>query len=162
MSSPNDEIDENSLPEISSSFQERKATYTASNTELKKTIANIWQEVIHTDRLDPSYNNLNSNRLKQVLTDTDEASTTDFSSLGGDSLRLVQVYHHYQLLFNLDIEQIATREFFECNTIDGHVQILVSIMKDSIQPQQWRSLNIDYGDTLLLILFFNIIIYSSL
>jgi hypothetical protein len=183
--SPNDEVDENMSPKMVSTFQNTKATYAASNTELKKTIVNIWQEVIHTDRLDSSFNNLESNRLKQVPTDTNKASssihispsnmtqsdtntftevasTTDFASLGGDSLRLVQVYQHYQLLFNLDIEQITTREFFKCNTIDGHVQILDSIMKDSIQPKQWRSLHIDNGDTLLFIHFFSIIRCSSL
>jgi hypothetical protein len=160
---PNDEIDKIMSPEMALKFQNRKATYAVPITELKKIIANIWQEVIHIKRLDSSYNNFKSNMIQwNADAFTDITNTTNFFSLGGDSLLLVQVCQYYQLLFSLDIEKITIRAFFQYNTIDGHVQILDSIMKDSTQPKQWRPLYIDNGDTLLLIRFFSIIRYSSL
>jgi hypothetical protein len=163
--SSHDEIDRKSLPEISFSAQNKEKTYVAPTTELKKTIANVWQELIYTDRLDSPYNNLKSNGLKQVPLFEDEtassnlsqsdangfsdiSTTTNFHSLGGNSLQLVQIYRHYQSLFNFDSEAITIRPFFECNTIDEHAKLLETIIKDDTESKQWHTLHINNGKTL--------------
>ena len=66
--------------------------------------------------------------------------------MGGDSLQLLQVFHHYQSLFNLDTEKIPSRVFFEHDTIDEHAKIIGSLMKDSVQLKQWHPLHIAGGE----------------
>ena len=144
-----------------------ETTDTASDVQLQRAIANIWQDVIYNDRFDSS-----SAKLNQVTLSAHEAthstlnpssdpfsldasdlntskSTMNFSSLGGDSLQFVQVYQRYQLLFNLDAEKIPTRSLFECNTIEDHVKLIAPMIRDHAESQQWRTLHIDTGKSSL-------------
>jgi dGTP triphosphohydrolase len=167
------QIEEKLLPEISS-FQNKVEVNVVSNIELKKTITNIWQDVIHTDRFNSSYYNSKSKELNKTPLDTNEATSSNlsqsdansfidttntkkFSSLGGDSLQFVQVYQRYQLLFSLDTEKLPTRLLLECDTIDEHLKILAPLIKQSVQPQQWHPLHIKISKTFSMIHFFNII-----
>ena len=116
-----------------------ETTDIAPDVELKKAIANIWEDVIYTDRFhsssDPSFS-----------FDTDHLSTStntlNFSSLGGDSLQFVQVYQRYQSLFNLDVDKLPTRSLFEHNTIDEHVKLIAPMLRENTESQQWRTLHI--------------------
>ena len=49
--SPNGKIDRKALPEISSSILDKEDAYVAPSTELEKTIAELWQKLIYTDKL---------------------------------------------------------------------------------------------------------------
>jgi hypothetical protein len=161
-----------------SSVQNEEETYVEHSTEIKKTIANIWQELIYTDPLDPPYKNLESNGLKQLplvtnktisptnalpsnLSQSDAngfsyiSPTSNFYSLGGNSLQLVQAYRNYQSLFNFDTEILTIRPFFECNTIDEHAKLLEASINDNTQSKKWHTLHINNGNTFLLIHFLN-------
>jgi acyl carrier protein len=170
--SPNGKVDQESLPEISTSIHQKKDADIAPSTELEKTIVNIWQKLIHNDQLDLSDNKLQSNELKQLpLVTNDTVSSTcaapsdlfesdtrtasqistktNFYSLGGDSLQLVQLYRHYQTLFDFDAEALTIRPFFEYNTIDEHVKLLETIIPNDMQSRQWHTLHINEGKTFL-------------
>lgn len=140
----------------------KEDAHAASGTELEKTVANIWQELIHLDHSETSYNNIKSNELTQVPLMKNEtisssnlfesnnfsdiSTTTNFYSLGGHSLQLVQIYQHYQSLFNFDTEVLTIRPFFECNTIEEHAKLLETIVKDDIKSKQWPTLHTDNGN----------------
>lgn len=152
----NQETSDKVLFKTSSSEKMKAATDTTSNDELKNAIANIWQDVIYTDRFNSSsYNSQETMHSSSdpFSNDTDNwsssTSTLNFSSLGGDSLQFVQVYQRYQLLFNLDVNQLPTRSLFEHNTIDEHVKLIAPMMKDKTESQQWRTLHINMGKVVI-------------
>ncbi|CAF4169364.1 unnamed protein product, partial [Adineta steineri] len=73
--SPNGKIDRKALPEISLSVLQQEDTYNAPNTGLEKMIANIWQEVLYTNRLtihhdDPAINVSGIDRQTSFLIST--------------------------------------------------------------------------------------------
>jgi hypothetical protein len=70
------------------------------------------------------------------------ATTTSFFDIGGDSLLLIQLYRHYQSLFNFDSETLTIRSLFECNTIGEHAKLLETIMSSYMQSRQWYTLHI--------------------
>jgi amino acid adenylation domain-containing protein len=177
--SSNGKIDRKSLPKISSSVLHKENAYVAPSTELEKTIAEIWQNLIYTDRLDSYHNNINSIVLKRsdfsqsnkrMLVKLDESlsdsemdvdlnwykaqdnenfrisTRTSFFNLGGDSLLLIQLYRHYQLLFGFDNESLTIRLFFEQNTIVQHAKLIETIVTTDTQSQQWQSLHITKGN----------------
>ncbi|CAF4071043.1 unnamed protein product, partial [Adineta steineri] len=163
--SSNGKIDRKALPEISLSVLRQEETYNAPNTELEKTIANIWQEILCTDRLTIQHHDLESNNLSSIANETASSiyyptrnvsdidrqtsfliSTTDsFYSVGGNSLLLVKIYQHYQSKFNFERETLNIRSFFEYNTILEHAKLLETIVIDSTQLKQWHTLNINEG-----------------
>jgi hypothetical protein len=84
------------------------------------------------------------------------ATTTSFFDIGGDSLLLIQLYRHYQSLFNFDSETLTIRSLFECNTIGEHAKLLETIMSSYMQSRQWYTLHINQGKVFF-IDFLNII-----
>ncbi|CAF4030575.1 unnamed protein product, partial [Adineta steineri] len=63
---PNGKIDRKGLPQISLSVLQQEDTYKAPNTELEKTIANIWQEILYTNRLIIQHDDRKSNKLPSI------------------------------------------------------------------------------------------------
>ncbi|CAF3911367.1 unnamed protein product, partial [Adineta steineri] len=142
--SPNGKIDRKALPEILLSVLQQEDIYNAPNTELERTIANIWQEILYTDRLiiqhdDPAINVSCIDRQTFFLIST----TASFFSVGGNSLLLLKIYQHYQSKFNFDTEAMSIRPFFEHNTIVEHAKLLETIIIDGTQLKQWHTLNIN-------------------
>ena len=75
------------------------------------------------------------------------STRANFFNLGGDSLLLIQLYRHYQLLFGFDNEALPIRPFFDQNTIVEHAKILETVVKNDKQLQQWRTLHITQGNS---------------
>jgi amino acid adenylation domain-containing protein len=156
--SSNSKIDRNSLPRISMSILETEKTYIAPSTELEKTIANIWQQLLLTDRFALQHSNSKSSRFPSIINDTASnvscqdsktfsplSTTTSFFDLGGDSLLLIQIYRHYHSLFNFDTEALTIRSFFIQNTLAEHAKLLEAFVMNNIQSKQWHTLHIDEG-----------------
>ncbi|CAF3951285.1 unnamed protein product, partial [Adineta steineri] len=151
--SSNGKIDRKALPEISLSVLQQEDTCKAPNTELEKTIANIWQEVLYTNRLILQNDDPESNKLPSIanVTGADTqasfliSSTASFFSIGGNSLSLVKIYQHYQSKFNFEREALSIRSLFDYNTILEHAKLLEIIIIDSTQLKQWHTLHINEG-----------------
>ncbi|CAF4165048.1 unnamed protein product, partial [Adineta steineri] len=163
--SSNGKIDRKALPEISLSVLQQADTYNAPNTELEKTIANIWQEILYTDRLIIQHADLESNKLSSIANETVSSmyypsknvsgidkqtsflisTTASFFSVGGNSLSLVKIYQQYQSKFNFETEALSIRQFFENSTIVEHAKLLETIIIDDIQLKQWHTLHINEG-----------------
>jgi hypothetical protein len=163
--SANDKIDRNSLPHISMSILEKGKAYISPNSELEKTIANIWQNLLCTERVALQPSNLQSNRIpsiiKGTIASTDDAAsnlscqdsrtssristTTSFFDLGGDSLLLIQIYRHYHSLFNFDTETLTIRPFFLQNTLAEHAKLLESFVINNMESKQWHTLHLNEG-----------------
>ncbi|CAF3842764.1 unnamed protein product, partial [Adineta steineri] len=147
----NGKIDRKALPEISLSVLQQENTYTTPNTELEKTIANIWQEILYTNRLIIQHDDLESNKLPSIANVSGRdretsfliSTTTSFFSVGGNSLLLVQIYQYYQSKFNFETEALSIRPFFEYNTIVEHAKLLETIIIDGTQLKQWHTLHIN-------------------
>ncbi|CAF1486244.1 unnamed protein product, partial [Adineta steineri] len=144
--SPNGKIDRKALSEISLSVLQQEDTYNAPNSELEKMIANIWQEVLYTNRLtihhdDPAINVSGIDRQTSFLIST----TTSFFSVGGNSLLLVNIYQRYQSKFNFEREALSIRSLFDYNTIVEHAKLLETVIIDGAQLEQWHTLHINEG-----------------
>jgi hypothetical protein len=164
--SANGKIDRNSLPEISISVLKKEQTDIAPNTELEKTIANIWQQTIRTERLVLERSGSKSNQFPSIRNDTISptyyttsnfpsqdsemfsriSTTTSFFDLGGDSLLLIQIYRHYHSLFNFDTEVLTIRPFFVQNTLAEHAKLLESFIMDNLESEKWHTLHINEGN----------------
>ena len=159
--SPNGKVDRNSLPEISSLALSKEDTYIAPTTELEKTIVNIWKQLVYKHRLPSNGSDLNSSNTNEIISptchsdsncsyqETQISASTNFFDLGGDSLLLIQLYQHYQSLFNFDTEVLSIRPFFEFNTIVEHAKLIETIIRDDMQSKQWHTLHINEGKTFL-------------
>ncbi|CAF3965720.1 unnamed protein product, partial [Adineta steineri] len=151
--SPNGKIDRKALPEISLSVLQQEDTYNAPNTELETIIANIWQEILYTDRLIIQHDNLESNKLPSIANvyGMDRqisfliSTTASFFSVGGNSLLLIEIYQHYQSKFIFEREALSIRFLFDYNTIVEHAKLLETIIIDGVQLKQWHTLNINEG-----------------
>ncbi|MHC5732970.1 MAG: phosphopantetheine-binding protein, partial [Nostoc sp.] len=75
---PNGKVDRKALPASDESRPQLKAVYQPPQTEVEKTITNIWQEVLHVE---------------------DVGIHDNFFELGGHSLSLVQVHSKLQKIF---------------------------------------------------------------
>ncbi|CAF1209790.1 unnamed protein product [Adineta steineri] len=151
--SPNGKINRKALREISLSVLQQEDTYNAPNTELEKTIAIIWQEILYTDRLIIQHDDLESNKLPSIpnVSGIDRqtsfliSTTVSFFSVGGNSLLLVKIYQHYQSKFNFEAEVLSIRPFFDYTTIVEHAKLLEPIIIDGTQLKQWHTLHINEG-----------------
>jgi hypothetical protein len=164
--SANGKIDRNSLPEVSMSVFGKDKTCIAPNTELEKTIANIWQQFLCTDRTalndTDSKSNLVSSIRNETIHLTDHtasnfscenpkvsyliSTTTSFFDLGGDSLLLIQIYQYYQSLFNFDTEALTIGPFFIKNTLAEHAKLLETFLINNMKSLQWHTLHINEGN----------------
>ena len=97
---PSGKVDRRALPHPKDLVQESSAAYEAPQTELECIIANIWKEVLYTNKVG-LYDN--------------------FFDLGGYSLLLIRVHHELQKSFN---REIALIDLFTYPTISSLAQSL--------------------------------------
>ncbi|CAF4130464.1 unnamed protein product, partial [Adineta steineri] len=161
----NGKINRKALPEISLSVLQQEDNYNAPDTELEKTIANIWQEILYTNRLIIQHDDLESNKLPPIANESVSSiyyptrnvsgidretsflisTTASFFSVGGNSLLLVKIYQHYQSKFNFEREALSIRLFYEFSTIAGHAKLLETIIINGTRLKQWHTLHINEG-----------------
>ncbi|CAF3947469.1 unnamed protein product, partial [Adineta steineri] len=71
--------------------------------------------------------------------------TTSFFSIGGHSLLFIELYHHYQIVFNFDAHTLSIAPFLQQPTIFQHSQLLQIIIMNNIKTTQWYTLHINEG-----------------
>ncbi|ACC81844.1 non-ribosomal peptide synthetase [Nostoc punctiforme] len=98
---PNGKVNRRELPESNGDRPELAATYEPPQTEIEQTIANIWQQMLHVEKVG-IYDN--------------------FFDLGGHSLLLVQIHAKLRELLHTDISVI---NLFEYPTINSLAKYLI-------------------------------------
>jgi aryl carrier-like protein len=76
------------------------------------------------------------------------STTTNFFSIGGHSLLLIELYHRYQFLFGFDSREISIAPFLQQPTIAQHATLLETINTGDTESKQWHSLHIHQGNIL--------------
>jgi amino acid adenylation domain-containing protein len=109
--SPNGKIDRKALP-APVSIRPVESDYVAPGTEMERTIAVIWQEVLQLGRVGIHDN---------------------FFDLGGHSLRMAQVHRKLREKIQRDLSML---EMFKYPTINSLAQYLSEGEKESISPQK--------------------------
>ncbi|CAF3873126.1 unnamed protein product [Adineta steineri] len=94
--------------------------------QFEKRIHTIWCQVLH----------CNENHISR---------TTSFFSVGGHSLLFIQLYHHYQSVFNFDTHTLSTASFLQQPTIFQHSQLLQTVIMNNNKASQWYTLHINEG-----------------
>ncbi|CAF4156926.1 unnamed protein product, partial [Adineta steineri] len=124
----NGKIDRKQLPSpdfyLSTSLSFNK-TDTPLN-QFEERIHTIWCQVLHS----------NENHI---------ARTTSFFSIGGHSLLFIELYHHYQSVFNFDAHTLSIAPFLQQPTIIQHSQLLQTVIMNNIKTTQWCTLHINEG-----------------
>jgi amino acid adenylation domain-containing protein len=113
---PNGKVDRNALPELARLLPKVEAGYIAPQTEAERTIATIWQEVLHIDQVSVHHN---------------------FFDLGGHSLHIIQVHNKLQEIFQ---RGISITQMFQHPTISSLAKYLSHEQNEqsSIQASQAR------------------------
>ncbi|CAF1510900.1 unnamed protein product, partial [Adineta steineri] len=73
------------------------------------------------------------------------SKATSFFSVGGHSLLFIELYHHYQSVFNFDTQTISIAPFLQQPTIFQHSQLLQTVTMNNIKATQWYTLHINEG-----------------
>ncbi|CAF4030987.1 unnamed protein product, partial [Adineta steineri] len=100
-----------------------------SNTPLnhfEERIHTIWCQVLHCNESHISKN-------------------TSFFSVGGHSLLFIELYHHYQSVFNFDAHSLSIAPFLQQSTIFQHSQLLQTVIMNNTKATQWYTLHINEG-----------------
>ncbi|CAF3978115.1 unnamed protein product, partial [Adineta steineri] len=124
----NGKIDRKQLPSpefsLSTSLLSDKSDIPLNQFE--KRIHTIWCQVLH----------CNENHI---------STTTSFFSAGGHSLLFIQLYHHYQSVFNFDAHTLSIAPFLQQPTIFQHSQLLQTVIINNVNATQWYTLHINEG-----------------
>ena len=107
---PNGKVDRKALPAPDDSRPQLEAVYQPPQTEIEKTIADIWQEVLHVE---------------------DVGIHDNFFELGGHSLLLVQVHSKLQKIFQRDFPLV---EMFQYPTIS---RLAIYLGQESSEQQSF-------------------------
>ncbi|CAF4338145.1 unnamed protein product, partial [Adineta steineri] len=83
-----------------------------SLNQFEERIHTIWCQVLHSNQ-----NNI--------------SGTTSFFSVGGHSLLFIQLYHHYQSVFNFDAHSLSIAPFLQQPTIFQHSQLLQTVIMNN-------------------------------
>ncbi|CAF4150612.1 unnamed protein product, partial [Adineta steineri] len=94
--------------------------------QFEQRIHTIWCQVLHS----------NENHI---------STATSFFSVGGHSLLFIQLYHHYQSVFNFDTHTLSIAPFLQQPTIFQHSQLLQTITINNVKATQWHTLHINEG-----------------
>ncbi|CAF1559959.1 unnamed protein product, partial [Adineta steineri] len=125
---PNGKVDRKQLPSpefsLSTSLLSDKSDTPLNQFE--KRIHTIWCQVLHS----------NENCI---------ARTTSFFSVGGHSLLFIELYHHYQSVFNFDAHTLSIAPFLQQPTIFQHSQLLQTVIINNVNATQWYTLHINEG-----------------
>ncbi|CAF4104371.1 unnamed protein product, partial [Adineta steineri] len=125
----NGKIDRKQLPSPDFSL----STLLSSNksdipfNQFEERIHTIWCQVLHADE----------NHI---------AGTTSFFSVGGHSLLFIELYHHYQSVFNFDNQALSIAPFLQQPTIFQHSQLLQTVIINNVKTTQWYTLHINEGN----------------
>ncbi|CAF1052208.1 unnamed protein product [Adineta steineri] len=92
--------------------------------QFEERIHTIWCQVLH----------CNENHISR---------TTSFFSVGGHSLLFIELYHHYQSVFNFDAHSLSIAPFLQQPTIFQHSQLLQTVIVNEIKATQWQTLYIN-------------------
>ncbi|MEJ6486183.1 amino acid adenylation domain-containing protein [Nostoc punctiforme UO1] len=99
---PNGKLNRRSLPAPEQLQTELAATYVAPRTELERTIANIWQEVLQVEKV-----GLHNN----------------FFDLGGHSLLMIQVHERLRKTLNQDVSMIEMFKYSTVSLLAKHLSL---------------------------------------
>jgi len=105
----NGKIDRKALPDPDSSAEESQAPYATPSTDVERTLAEVWQEVLEIEKV-----GVNDN----------------FFDLGGNSLMMVRIYNKLRPIFE---ERISIVKMFEYPTISAFGGYL---SQESGEPQE--------------------------
>ncbi|CAF1584283.1 unnamed protein product, partial [Adineta steineri] len=94
--------------------------------QLEERIHTIWCQVLRCDE----------NQISR---------TTSFFSVGGHSLLFIELYHHYQSVFDFDAHTLSIAPFLQQPTIFQHSRLLQTVIMNNIKAAQWCSLHINEG-----------------
>ncbi|CAF1397954.1 unnamed protein product, partial [Adineta steineri] len=94
--------------------------------QFEERIHSIWCQVLH----------CNKNHISR---------TTSFFSIGGHSLLFIELYHHYQSVFNFDAHTLSIAPFLQQPTIFQHSQLLQTVIVNNIKTAPWCTLHINEG-----------------
>ncbi|CAF4314378.1 unnamed protein product, partial [Adineta steineri] len=97
-----------------------------SLNQFEERIHTIWCQVLHS----------NQNHISR---------TTSFFSVGGHSLLFIELYHHYQSVFNFDAHTLSIAPFLQQPTICQHSQLLQTVTMNNIKTTRWHTLHINEG-----------------
>ncbi|CAF0780319.1 unnamed protein product [Adineta steineri] len=92
--------------------------------QFEEHIHTIWCQVLHR----------NENHISR---------TTSFFSVGGHSLRFIELYYRYQSLFNFDAHSLSIGLFLQQPTIRQHAQLLQTLLSNDTQTAHWQSQHIN-------------------
>ena len=82
----------------------------------------------------------------EILQRTHISTNTSFFSIGGHSLLLIQLYHRYKTIFDLDTNTISMAQLIEYPTIADHARF-IKHWTDSVQRDaaSWFLLHFSSG-----------------
>ncbi|CAF1285644.1 unnamed protein product [Adineta steineri] len=125
---PNGKVDRKQLPSPQFSLSTLLSTDKSDTplNQFEERIHTIWCQVLHSNQ-----NNI--------------SGTTSFFSVGGHSLLFIELYHHYQSVFNFDAHSLSIAPFLQQPTICQHSQLLQTVIMNSIKTTQWHTLHINEG-----------------
>ncbi|CAF0911439.1 unnamed protein product [Adineta steineri] len=98
--------------------------------QLEERIHTIWCQVLHS----------NENHIPRAAS---------FFTIGGHSLRFIELYYRYQSLFNFGVHSLSIGLFLQQPTIQQHAQLLQTLPSNDTQTIRWQSLHINQGKTSL-------------
>ncbi|CAF4162691.1 unnamed protein product, partial [Adineta steineri] len=98
-----------------------------SLNQFEERIHTIWCHVLHSNE---------NNHISR---------TTSFFSVGGHSLLFIELYHHYQSVFNFDAHSLSIAPFLQQPTIFQHSQLLQTVIMNNFKATQWYTLHINEG-----------------
>ncbi|WP_414859085.1 phosphopantetheine-binding protein [Nostoc sp. KVJ3] len=117
----NGKVNHNALPESNGDRPELAATYEPPQTEVEQTIVNIWEQMLHVEKVGIHDN---------------------FFDIGGHSLLLVQVHAKLREVFPTDISVLNLFEYPTINSLAKyltHKQIEISSFEESTQRAESRT-----------------------
>ncbi|UJR06585.1 hypothetical protein I4U23_010869 [Adineta vaga] len=125
---PNGKIDRKRLPSpdslvLSSTKLNNTNDLVEPTNKIESIIHHIWCDLL---------------KQKQISTNT------NIFSIGGHSLIIMQLLHHYKVEFRLEINSIAITDLFQHPTIIDHAKLIHQILNTELSKDDhsWHSLNI--------------------
>ncbi|CAF1034858.1 unnamed protein product [Adineta steineri] len=125
---PNGKVDRKQLPSPQFSLSTLLSSDQSDTplNQFEERILTIWCQVLHSNQ-------------KHI------SGTTSFFSVGGHSLLFIELYHHYQSVFNFDAHSLSIAPFLQQPTIFQHSQLLQTVLMNNVKATQWYTLHINEG-----------------
>jgi aryl carrier-like protein len=105
----NGKIDRKALPDPDIPAEESAAPSATPSTDVERTLAEVWQEVLEVERV---------------------GVTDNFFDLGGNSLLMVRIYNKLRSIFG---ERVSIVKMFEYPTVSAFARYL---SQESVEPQE--------------------------